>query len=329
MVIAPLIHIGFHKTGTSWLQDRLFESAAVGFMACGSENDVKRELVRAHDLEFDPDRAREFFRPRFERAVAEGLVPVLSAERLCGDMLFGAYDSARIAGRLASVFPTGRVLIVIREQRRMLFSSYHQYVKMGGLLRLKRYLRKPKHAHPWPCDLRHFAYDRLITHYHGLFGAENVLVLPYELFQRHPVSFLSRIAEFAGATPQPGSVEGLQFESIRNKSWPAQAIAAKRHANRVIRGRLNPWAPIKAHDDLGRTLTSLLVAGARKLPAKGETRTRSLMIATIESAVGTRYRESNARTSALIGVDLAQYGYDLPEGAEAERLPDRTASPVG
>jgi hypothetical protein len=324
-MVRPLVHIGYHKTGTSWLQRYLFSGkAGAGFRTCGSEGDAKRELVRPHDLEFDPKQAYAWYEPRFERIAAEGLVPVVSAERLCGDTLYGGHDSARLAERLAATFPDGRVLIVIREQRGIIFSNYQEYVGSGGLLPLDRYLHMPKRAHPWPCDLRHFAYDRLVSHYHRLFGAENVLVLPYELFRRDPVDYVTRIAGFAGASPPPGALESLPFGVIVNRSVPAQTIAAKRRANHVLRGRLNPWAPVSDRKKLGRRLKVLLIRSTRRLPNRFEQRTKTSMTETIRSTVGDYYRASNARTSELIGIDLEALGYDVPASARESELVEQT-----
>ncbi len=328
MSVPPLLHIGYHKTGTSWLQSHLFPpKSRCGFRTCGSEFDAKRELVRPHDLEFDPQKAYAFYGPRFDRVAAEGLVPVVSAERLCGDTLFGAYDSALLANRLAATFPDGRVLIVIREQRAVIYSNYQEYVGSGGLLQLDQYLRRPKRAHPWPCDLGHFAYDALISHYHRLFGPENVLVLPYELFRSEPGDFIRRIITFAGATPEPGAVDELPFGVVVNRSWPAQTIVAKRYANHVLRSRLNPWAPISDRKKLGQSLKKQLIRKSRRLPRRFEESARTKMRATIAAAAADRYRESNDRTSDLIGIDLGEVGYDVARPASAESLAGAASTP--
>jgi hypothetical protein len=314
----PLLHIGFHKTGTTWLQQHLFCEADAGFAEVGSEIEIKRFVVKPHDLDFRPGKCRGFFVERIAAATARGLVPVISAERLCGDMLFGAPDSAQLADRLYRSFPEARVLIVVREQRRMLFSHYHQYVKMGGRLELERYLHKPKSPHPWPCDLRHFEYDRLIAYYRTLFGESEVLVLPYELFRSEPERFATLLAGFAGAAAEPGILAALPFTAVENRSWPAAAIAGKRHLNRFIRDRLSPAARIDSHGRLGRTMTSVLVRGARRAPAALDRRIEGRMRRTIEEMVGDRYRASNGRTSELTGFDLAGYGYDVASAAGGE-----------
>jgi len=324
---APLLHIGLQKTASTWLQNKLFKPTKLGFGTFGGEAAVKRELVGLDDLEFDPDACRAVFAPGLEEVQARGLVPVLSAERLSGDVLFGAYDAARLADRLARTFPEARVLIVLREQRSMLFSAYQQYVKVGGQLPLREYLRRASKSHPWPCDLRRYEYDRLIGRYHELFGRERVLVLPYELFRSDPADFVRRILDFAGAEPEPGAAESLWFAKVVNRSWPPVGIAAKRRLNWLVRERMNPWAPIDGRGDTGRKLSRLARSAGSRAPGGLTARIEGRMRATIAERVGDRYRASNARTSELVGLDLAEFGYDVePAAREAEVAPSLPAA---
>jgi hypothetical protein len=317
--VSLLLHIGFHKTGTSWLQAHAFGSKAVGFASAGSEERIKRWIVAPHDLDFDPEACRIAFAERIEQIESRGLAPVLSAERLCGDMPFGSYDSAQLAERLAASWPGSRVLIVIREQRAVILSSYRQYVKVGGQARLEEVLRPPdsKHPHAAPYLLLHFEYDRLIRRYHALFGEASVLVLPFELFRREPQDFVRRLVEFAGATPQPGAIEALPFGHVVNTAWPPAALFAKRWANFLLRGRINPWSPVDAKRGAGRRLNHALLGVGRSRPARAHEWIDHRMQATIVEAVADRYRESNARTAALTGLDLAALGYEVAAAAAA------------
>jgi hypothetical protein len=309
--VALLLHIGLQKTASTWLQDKVFASAAVGFATVGGEAVVKRQLIAPDDIEFDAASCRTAFMARIEAVGAERLVPVLSAERLSGDMLYGAYDGTRLADRLAETFPGAKVLIVIREQGSMLFSTYQQYVKAGGQLGLDDYLTRASRSHPWPCDLRRYEYDRLVAYYHGLFGREHVLTLPYELFRTDPAGFVHRIAAFAGAAPEPGVVEALEFGKVVNRSWPPAGIAVKRRLNWLVRARMNPWAPLDGRSAAGRWLTKAARDLGRRAPEGVAARIEQGMRSTIaELTVGT-YAESNLRTSGLIGLDLADFGYDV------------------
>lgn len=128
----PLIHIGYHKTATTWLQRSVFVSRDAGFALAGSSRDLPSYFANIHSFAFDPTAARDKFGPRVERAEEEGLVPALSAERLSGDPHRGGFDGKLVADRLAETFPEARVLVVFREQGSMLYSLYKQYMKRGG-----------------------------------------------------------------------------------------------------------------------------------------------------------------------------------------------------
>ncbi len=332
-VTAPLIHIGYHKTATSWLQKRAFSSAALGFALVEPRRLLNEQVAAPHDLDFDADRCRAFFGPRLDEARLAGLVPVLSTERLCGDVLYGAYDSVLIAERLAAAWPEAKVAIVIREQREMVVASYQQYVRAGGQLRFEQYARRPpaRGRYLLPFVVPHFEYDRLIGHYRRLFGAERVLVLPFELFRREPARFIRSLTTFAGASPAPNAIEQLPYDEPVNPSWRPCAIAVRRHVNALVRGRLNPWAPFDVRGPVGRTLVRALPAAARAVPRAIDRRIVERMQATLESETLDRYRASNARTSKMTGLDLAAYGYDtgLPAGTSANLLQTGTRASSG
>src|SRR5215218_14466 len=110
----PLLHIGYHKTGTTFLQRRVFPEP--GFSLVAGAKALRPAFVVGDPFGFDPMLVRETFRPAIEKVRERDLVPVLSAERLSGNPHSGGYDSKQIAERLAATFPEARVLIVIREQ---------------------------------------------------------------------------------------------------------------------------------------------------------------------------------------------------------------------
>src|SRR5688500_8594672 len=128
-----LLHIGYHKTGTTWLHNNLFPSPALGFASPISRPDMEKHIAFPHDFDFVGESCRARFEPIFQEAWSAGLVPVLSFERFCGDFYSGAPDNKTMADRLHTVCPDGKVLIVIREQRSALRSHYAQYVHQYGI----------------------------------------------------------------------------------------------------------------------------------------------------------------------------------------------------
>jgi hypothetical protein len=306
---AVLIHIGYRKTGSTWLQQHVFRSPDLGFARLRT-GPFTWELVVRHDLSFDADTTRARLQPRVETPLAAGLTPVLSTERFSGSLGLRFHDSVRIADRLAALFPDGRVLMVVREQRAMILSTYAEYVMQGGMLPLESYLAGGWWWSQQAFELEQFEYDRLISHYQGRFGEANVLVLPYELFRRDGFDFVSRIVDFAATCPAPGAVESLPFGLVVYPANPPLTIAAKRQLNRFARQTIEPF-------EGGKLVRTLATRAGKLAPAVVNTRLRRRMAEAVSSAVGDHYRESNARTSRLIGFDLGEYGYDVRAGADS------------
>ena len=197
-----LIHVGYPKTGSSWIQKSLFQNSSAGFAPLFGIDSITRGaimkfLILPNALAFDPAQSLKHFQPAILEVTTGGLVPVLSHERLAGTPHSGGYDSKELTNRLAEVFPRAKVLLVIREQRSMIVSTYKQYVRNGGPCSLRIYLHPPRSDGRMPLfDFQYFEYHRLVGYYQELFGLSNVLVLPYELFRDYPKEFGSRIMAF-------------------------------------------------------------------------------------------------------------------------------------
>ena len=129
-----LVHPGFHKTGTSWLQKQLFSDARL-FNKLFDHREIHDLMVKPHDLVFDAEGVRQAIDQR-RSAPDNPVIDVISSETLCGSPFTGRRASAAIANRLAQTTGPAKVLITIREQGAMLKSTYLQYVKRGGRMSL-------------------------------------------------------------------------------------------------------------------------------------------------------------------------------------------------
>lgn len=303
-----IIHIGYHKTGTTWLQKTVFDDPAIGFVQPWKRADVIARLVLAEPFRFHADAERAHFASAAAEAARAGRTPVMSVERLSGNPHSGGYDAETIAERLARTFPEARVLICVREQRGMIASVYQQYVREGGVSSLRRYLDPPSRgsARVPMFSFAHFAYDALVSRYIDLFGADRVLVLPYEWLRKDPLGFVGRIAAFAGAAPPVRLVE-----ERRNPALSGLAVLVKRPLNlALVRDRLNPHAPF----DSGYLATAARrgVDRADRLTPRPVRRWFAGRAEhTVTTAVGRRYAESNRRLGELLSIDLGALGYDV------------------
>ncbi len=306
----PLLHVGYLKTGTTWLQQFLFRSWGLPFRRADRRS-VNEIFVRPNPLDFSAEAAREALEPFLSKAAATGAVPVLSQERLSGGLSIGGWDAREIACRLAATFPAARALIVVREQSSMILSSYKQYARTGGVMSLGRLIRPTKRLRSTPqFSLKQFEYDRLIGHYRSLFGPERVLVLAFEQFRENRDEFVGRICRFCGV--KAPVIEG--GETRANASLSGPVLAAKRWFNLLfVTGPQNPGCLIPIGEN--RVFTAAFCLADRLVPGFVRTWSDRRMLRRIRAAAGDCYRESNARTAEMAGLDLAAYGYDMPRGA--------------
>jgi hypothetical protein len=312
-----LIHIGYPKTASTWAQTRLFTSAACGFWNPFPHNPQLRQLnktlIAANAFTFDARSVRAFFDSRLAAQPHDGLVPVISAESLVGlPYAPGQFDGKIIAERLFDVFPDSgvRILAIIREQKSMTLSRYSSFIRGGGWKRIESYLDafEAEDFPRWIFMYRDYLlYDLLIAHYHRLFGKERVLVLPYEMLRKDPLGYARRIVEFAGSRV---TGELPSFEVFKPR-MSAAGVALRRRLNPIIsRDRGNPFGAITPealyirYARLFRRLDNWFL---RRFAAGPERRLKDK----IARLTGDYYRSSNRRTSELIGVDLANYGYDV------------------
>ena len=184
---SELIHIGYHKTASTWLQKNLFDNESSGFKRYISQKELRDKLILVNGLNFDVEEFQDYY----QNLLDDNFCSVISNERLSGNPHSGGYDSKEIADRLKACFPKGKVLIIIREQKDMILSTYIQYVRAGGACALHDYLEPSKRNQAiMPLfNYEYFNYFNLVSYYQKLFSKENVLVLPFELFKSEPKLF--------------------------------------------------------------------------------------------------------------------------------------------
>lgn len=297
-----LIHIGYPKTATTWLQSRVFPlDTQAWFRAIGTRQAILDGFVRINGFRFDACTVRETFDDEIREAASSGRVPVISHERLAGTPHSGGSDAQPIADRLARTFPNARVLIVIREQDRMVLSSWQQYVREGGVCSLRRYLDPPGDGRVPLFRYEQFEYDALIHYYHRLLSADRVRVLPLELLARDPRGFVRAIGDFVGADVIPDIDYSPLYESLSGTS-----VAILKRLNYLIgRDSVNPTAPLRGHARIGDLLTYL----DRAVPSNISSFPTTLAKRRVRGILRDRYRASNQATSQLTGLDLSGFGY--------------------
>jgi hypothetical protein len=300
------LHIGYHKTASTWLQSVFIPDEGNNFQSIGARFEPRQDIVWPRMLDYESERVRAKYLPLLQSAVNSGKVPIISDERFSGNPMSGGFDSREIADRLKLTFPECKIVMVIREQKSMLYSTYDEYIREGGGSSIDRFLfPKSRYCMP-PFRFEHFMYDRLIGYFVALFGPANVLVLPYELFRKDAGTFLSTLTRFSGATLDrlPADVRTV------NESRSAAVLPFERRLNYFIRSDdLNGYSPL-ALNKADYYVKPILERLASHLPSSFGRRVKATIGREIEAACNGRFAKSNVQTELLTGLDLKQFGYD-------------------
>ncbi len=299
-----LLHIGYHKTATTWFQDTLFAQHP-GFATPLEYKQIARTFVWPHPLHFDAKAARKKCLGELKKAWKSDGVPVLSAERLSGNPTSGGFDSKDIADRLRATFPEARVWIQIREQAAMVGSYYKQYVQEGGTASLHRMLAGDDVLKRIPqFRMEHFDYGPLIRHYQDLFGPDRVLVTLYEEFRANPAAIIGRVCDFAGAPRPQGD---LPTAKRRNVSFSDRSTRILRATNGLF---AHPYVDQRPAVRLpGRRVPRMLLRALDRAWGKKAGGNRIQLQA--RQLVGTHYAASNAALEKQLGIELEKWGYPV------------------
>lgn len=302
---APLlIHIGYHKTGTTWFQRELFQPA-FGYNPLMTHGEVFSAIVRPHTLTFDPSPTRDLLAQRRDRGAA-GSVDVISSEILSGNPFYGGRESDLYAQRLKAVAPDARILITTREQLRALTSVYMQYLLRSGTQTPRQFFADDPVMGYFAFGPEHFEYHRLVGLYRDLFGAENVALLTQEGLTRDPLGLVRHLAAFAGV--------GVQYDPGQLSTAPVSPSPPESFApvlRRINHFRSGPagLAPVLDLGRLGKPLYSAAGALGRTGPMRSLLRDARPVTAEVRRRFDGRFVESNRLLKAMLGdqVDLAGY----------------------
>jgi len=300
-----LIHIGYHKTGSSLLQKYLFKQQKTGFYSPWQPQEYIEKIIISNPFTFDAKNTRSFFQPSISEAHKLGLVPAITHEMFSGNPWKGGYNSKTTADRLWKIFPEGRVLIVIREQTSMILSLYKHRVRNNLTVSIETYLESPPEGSGFEplFRLEYLNYHWLISYYQDLFGTQNVLVLPYEMLRNEYSVFFKKISEFAETEIETN----LTIPQIVNPGYSGFVVGLKRWSNYLFASRYStpdsPWVDRLNNAVFYKLNKWIPKQMIRKFDLKLEN--------TIKNKVEGFYKESNNMTIELIGMDLEKYGYQV------------------
>jgi len=196
------IHIGFHKSASTYLQENVFPKFEVNYFFLLGPAGESRKYVDLIQLQknFDPNRFKACIEKEINYRFGDRLheITLLSHEELSGHPHgYEKVDPYKVARNIKITYPQAKIIIVIRNQFEYLTSLYAYRVAIKGqeTRGFEKFIEEEGHAGLF----NKLEYHRLVGYYIELFGKTNVLVLPMELLRNNQVSFNNALADFIGA----------------------------------------------------------------------------------------------------------------------------------
>lgn len=314
-----LVHVGLHKTATSWLQDFYFPFTKNGFWVPPVDSSIRRPIKQIGHWFVGDEFGRlldksEFSSSKIRSALSNldcpaGLMPVISNERLAGHPLSNGFDRVVIAQRIKEVFPQARILLTIREQNKIIMSNYMQYLRYGGWHEPEHFVHPLSDGRQPVLSLNFWNYSDLAGTYAKIFSKERVLVLPQEMLRSNVGDFVSRLAQFASVIP-PVSINNLVEANPRRMHVSSYLL--RRYSFLIMRSSANAFMPTVVPDRLGaRIYRALRFIIDQVTPGFIEERVAKSLQKRVDAKIGDFYLVSNRRLANSVSFDLASLGYRL------------------
>jgi len=215
-----LIHIGYPKTGSTFLQHWFAAHPQIAYVHGGIAGFRDVYAMIAEAAADRPERlwrvtSHEAFTSPFPDAGKRNIDLDRPGEGTLADR------QARACDLLAQSFPDAHILVVTRGYRSMILSSYSQYVRVGGTEDLETQVGRGG-ENPWH-------YDALIAMYRERFGGR-VIILPYELLAGDPAAFRGEMERRLGVAPFdfPDAVVNRSLSPTELRWYPRFARLARR-----------------------------------------------------------------------------------------------------
>lgn len=229
-----ICHIGFPKTGTTFLQKSIFTK----FDGITYKDDLQiksifYDIIEKDETIYDLLSIKEELHSVLDESPNNLL---LSYEPLTGHHYKTNFPNrTQIARRLKEI-GINKIIITIRNQFDVLESTYKQYVKSGGVLKYSEYFNFTSKKNGY-FNIEYFNYFKIIQLYSSLFGTENVLVLQQENLNCENKSFFNCLFDFLEIKPQDFSFE---LKKNINKSLSKEATNLLRIINHFTYNSFQP-----------------------------------------------------------------------------------------
>lgn len=228
-VAGTVIHIGYPKAGSTWLQSYFSANPAL-FYDGGLTDSYKQMGKVPENIAAKAGTEKVLVLSEEQLSVWQGNLDIVGVK-------FQPFDiklhQQQVCESLHHQFPEANILIVTRGFASALKSMYSQYITIGGIYTFQQFLQ-----HYGNIMAQFYDYGYLISLYRQTFGHKQVVVLPFELLKDKPPAFLQLMQ-------QGLQLPAFNFEGERaNMALHAEEMESYRRLSLLLYGMVK-WLPRK------------------------------------------------------------------------------------
>lgn len=229
--VNKVIHIGYPKAGSSFLQNNIFPFLKNYEVVNYTKGKHFCHYVLHSGMFFNVGKAIGLLPPTSGNAI-------LSNELLVGNPISGiGVNDEKTPHKLKASGFNKVVISLRRNHEKWTQSLYNEFIKLGGKLTWKDFLSNPSRHdkeytwyHPAMLDFS----DDYVRHYQEVFGKENVLVIYIEDMKNNTGPFIQSILDFFQ------SKDEITVQPPSNESMPAWIQHCVRFFNNFSSSRMAP-----------------------------------------------------------------------------------------
>lgn len=300
-----LIHVGFHKTGTTWLQYRLFQ-AEFGYRQLMTAEEIDKCFVKPNYFEFDASSIKKRL-DELRQEETGAKVDVISSEILCGQPFYGGRETDQFAQRLKSVVGDALILIGIREQLSAIRSTYMQYVSRCGTMTPEEFFDGESDLGYHGFSASHFKYHEIVKLYQDLFGLDNVHVITQEKLGSDRKGIIESIANFTSNDTVPMKDE--KSAKRVGVSYPEYVSQLQRRVNHFRSGPVHR-APVLDLGGFSFGAYKLVGRVARQKPFAKLFKGYKPVTSVVERRFKGQFADSNKELKRMLGDGIELPGYE-------------------
>lgn len=188
------LHIGLHKTGTKFLQYKVFKflkSEEINYNPIFITQLIA-DLIKAdtEDIEYVLNHIQE----ELKKIKKDGHKKLLiSREIMSGDCFRMYPDYSRIQKRLKLAFPKAKIIICLRNQIDWITSCYRETVNMYHYQTFNNYINSSQHDEFVKAIIWNLNFNDYLLCLKNIFGKNNVNILFYEDLKKDKIKFTNQI----------------------------------------------------------------------------------------------------------------------------------------